>query len=69
MRSTHKYASVNREVAGKRTGAAARRAAAPFRERADAAQALFAISRSLNFWILPVEVLGISANTKWRGHL
>ena len=29
----------------------------------------FAISRSLNFWILPVEVFGISANTKWRGHL
>ena len=28
-----------------------------------------AISRSLNFWILPVEVLGISANTTWRGTL
>ena len=29
----------------------------------------FAISRSLNFWILPVLVFGISANTTWRGHL
>jgi hypothetical protein len=30
---------------------------------------VFAISRSLNFWILPVEVLGRSMNTTWRGHL
>ena len=29
----------------------------------------FAVSRSLNFWILPVEVLGKSANTTKRGHL
>jgi len=29
----------------------------------------FANSRSLNFWILPVEVLGRSTNTTWRGHL
>jgi hypothetical protein len=29
----------------------------------------FAISRSLNFWILPVEVRGSSANTILRGHL
>jgi len=29
----------------------------------------FASSRSLNFWILPVEVLGRSTNTTWRGHL
>ena len=29
----------------------------------------FAVSRSLNFWILPVEVLGNSANTTTRGHL
>jgi hypothetical protein len=28
-----------------------------------------AISRSLNFWILPVEVFGISAKATWRGHL
>jgi hypothetical protein len=27
------------------------------------AQTSFAVSRSLNFWILPVEVLGSSANT------
>ena len=29
----------------------------------------FAISRSLNFWILPVLVFGTSPNTTWRGHL
>src|SRR5262245_16949513 len=29
----------------------------------------FAISRSLNFCIFPVEVFGISTNTTWRGHL
>ena len=29
----------------------------------------FAISRSLNFWIFPVEVFGNSVNTTWRGHL
>ena len=28
-----------------------------------------AISRRRNFWILPVLVLGNSANTTWRGHL
>ena len=33
------------------------------------AQASFAISRSRNFWIFPVEVFGISAKTTWRGHL
>lgn len=27
------------------------------------------ISRSRNFWIFPVEVLGIGANTTWRGTL
>ena len=32
-------------------------------------QASLAISRSLNFWILPVEVFGNSANTMTRGHL
>ena len=29
----------------------------------------FAMSRSLNFWILPVDVFGSSANTTKRGHL
>ena len=29
----------------------------------------FAMSRSTNFWILPVEVFGSSANTTVRGHL
>ena len=29
----------------------------------------FAISRSLNFWILPVVVFGNSGNTMWRGTL
>ena len=29
----------------------------------------FAISRSLNFWILPVLVFGTSPNTTWRGTL
>jgi hypothetical protein len=29
----------------------------------------FAISRSLNFWILPVDVFGTSVNTMVRGHL
>ena len=33
------------------------------------AHTAFARSRSLNFWILPVEVLGSSMNTTWRGHL
>ena len=28
-----------------------------------------AVSRNANFWILPVLVLGISANTTKRGHL
>src|SRR5215208_310816 len=32
-------------------------------------QRALAFSRSLNFWILPVEVLGISAKTTCRGHL
>src|SRR5262245_21332209 len=31
--------------------------------------AVFALSRSLNFWILPVEVLGSSVNTTRLGHL
>jgi hypothetical protein len=31
--------------------------------------ASFAISRSLNFCIFPVDVFGSSANTRWRGHL
>ena len=30
---------------------------------------VFASSRSLNFWILPVDVFGISVNTTSRGHL
>jgi hypothetical protein len=30
---------------------------------------VLAISLSLNFWILPVEVLGMSVNTTWRGTL
>jgi hypothetical protein len=29
----------------------------------------FAISLNLNFWILPVLVFGMSANTTMRGHL
>ncbi len=29
----------------------------------------FAISRSRNFWILPVLVFGTSVNTTWRGTL
>ena len=29
----------------------------------------FAMSRSINFWILPVLVFGISANTMRLGHL
>ena len=29
----------------------------------------FACSRSTNFWILPVLVLGTSPNTTWRGTL
>ena len=33
------------------------------------AHTAFAMSRSLNFWILPVEVLGNSMKTTWRGHL
>ncbi len=33
------------------------------------AQTVFAISRSLNFWTLPVLVFGSSANTMKRGHL
>src|SRR6266508_1379239 len=38
-------------------------------EMAKADHTALAISRSLNFWILPVEVLGSSTNTTWRGHL
>ena len=37
--------------------------------RATAPHTSFAISRSLNFWILPVEVFGSSENTMKRGHL
>ena len=37
--------------------------------RVAASQASFAMSRSLNFWILPVEVLGSSVNTTRLGHL
>jgi hypothetical protein len=32
-------------------------------------QTFFAMSRSLNFWTLPVEVFGSSENTMNRGHL
>src|SRR5262249_38046969 len=32
-------------------------------------QTAFARSRSTNFWIFPVEVFGISANTTWCGTL
>jgi len=31
--------------------------------------ASLASARSLNFWILPVDVRGTSAKTTWRGHL
>ena len=37
--------------------------------RRNAPQTPFARSRSTNFWILPVLVLGTSPNTTWRGHL
>jgi hypothetical protein len=33
------------------------------------AHALFARSRSANFWIFPVLVFGTSVNTTWRGTL
>src|SRR5262245_36633734 len=37
--------------------------------RRQVAYTSFAISRSLNFWVLPVDVFGSSVNTTWRGHL
>ena len=44
-------------------------ATAKIQREAAGPQPSFAISRSLNFWILPVDVFGSSVNTTWRGHL